>query len=331
MAQRMARHYRRDVRGVSIVTFHSHLAPLVATVEAVCGQTPPPDLLMVHANAADDPELEAIRSALVPHADGIELAVTGSSVNAGFSGAHNANLRSAFDRGCDGVLVLNPDLVLEPDAMVELASAEADCPDPALFGPLLELADPDSLAGSGRIDTAGIVWIFGGRHIDSLQDEPLTHAPAVTTEVAGISGACLYVGRRAFVAVTAVSGEFFDEDFIAYREDAELAYRAQIIGVRSYLVPGARGRHVRGLRGTTRGHDPEIDRLGVRNRFLIAFKYGAERPGGLLAAGLRDVVVVCGVFTTERGSIAGLREAWALRRRMRDKGRALRAMSRRVE
>lgn len=142
--------------------------------------------------------------------------------------------------------------------------------------------------------------------------------------VAGISGACILVPRVAHDRIVSATGEFFDEDFIAYREDAELGLRATVLGVSSYLVPSARGRHGRALRGTERGRDSAIDRLGVRNRFLIAFKYGFQRPGGFWRGLLRDVVVVVGVLVRERSSAPGLIEAWHLRHRMREKAARLR-------
>jgi GT2 family glycosyltransferase len=112
---------------------------------------------------------------------------------------------------------------------------------------------------------------------------------------------------------------------VAYREDAELAHRAALLGVPSFLVPAARGVHVRRLRGTGRGIDPQIDLLGVRNRFLIAAKYGRRRPGGTVGPWLRDAVVIGGVLLRERRSLPGLRDAWHLRRAMRDKGARIRA------
>jgi GT2 family glycosyltransferase len=232
-----------------------------------------------------------------------------------------------FEAGSTAVLVLNPDLVLDPAAIEALQDAERIATGPALFGPVLELAEPGTLAGTGRIDTVGIRWTASGRHLDHRQGEPLDRAPTALTRVAGISGACLYVPQSAFERITTASGEFFDEDFIAYREDAELAFRAGLLGVDCYVVPAARGRHLRRLRGTSRGGDRAIDALGVRNRFLIAFKYGAGRPGRLPATLARDAVVVSAVAMRERSSLGGLRDAWRLRRRMRSKGRQVRRFS----
>jgi GT2 family glycosyltransferase len=157
--------------------------------------------------------------------------------------------------------------------------------------------------------------------LDIGQSAPLQAPSGAPRRVAGISGACLYVPASTYRTVTEASGEFFDEDFFAYREDAELAFRAQLLGIHSYLVPSARGRHCRQLRGTQRQVSVEIDRLGVRNRFLFASKYGLGRPGLAPLVLARDAVVILGVLLRERTSLPGLRDAWQLRHAMRAKGR----------
>lgn len=310
--------------GVSIVLYRSPVESVVATVAGLADQTWPPARIAIHVNSADADSATTVRDAVAPVLGSIPVDVTTSPANDGFAAAHNHALRGLFDAGCTAVVVLNPDLVLDPAALAALVAAEAELPTPALLGPLLELADPSTLQPSGLIDTVGIRWAWGGRHLDARQGEPMTGLPDRPLRVAGISGACLYVSSAAHDRVVAASGEFFDADFIAYREDAELAYRASRVGVASYLVPAARGRHARRSRGTGRGADPTIDRLGVRNRFLIAFKYGTGRPGGMAGGLARDVVVIGAVLTRERSSLPGLREAWRLRHRMRVKGRDVR-------
>jgi GT2 family glycosyltransferase len=316
------------VLGVSIVLYRSPLPAVAATVHALVAQSVPPDLVRVHANATSDDEAHPIQERLASAAGPLRWQLTASRDNQGFAAAHNTALAELFDAGCTAVVVLNPDLVLAPTALAELNAAAQRLPATALLGPVLELADPHTMSATGTVDTLGIVWTRDGRHLDSHQGEPLVDLPAAPVKVAGISGACLYVGREGFDAVRAGSGgEFFDPDFIAYREDAELAYRAAILGVESFLVPAARGLHARRLRGTSRGADAAIDALGVRNRFLIAFKYGRQRPGGMLAPLRRDIVVVAAVLLRERSSLPGLREAWRLRHRMRAKGRQVRGFA----
>ena len=55
--------------------------------------------------------------------------------------------------------------------------------------------------------------------------------------------AALY--RREMLEDTRVAGEYFDEDFFAYREDADLAWRAQLLGWSCLYVPEAIARHGR--------------------------------------------------------------------------------------
>ena len=42
-----------------------------------------------------------------------------------------------------------------------------------------------------------------------------------------------------------LDGEFFDSDFFVYREDADVAWRAQLMGWKCLYAPYARGYHVR--------------------------------------------------------------------------------------
>lgn len=312
---------------MSVVLYRSPRAAMLATMAALAAQTVPPDSVLVHVNEADAADLDDLRSDIAQALGHVSFAVEASSENLGFTGGHNRLLAQLFAAGCSAAVVLNPDLVLDPAALQALDAAASDLGGCVLLGPILELADPVTREGTGRIDTVGIRWTAGARHLDDRQGELLRDLPSAVSNVAGISGACLYVGRAAYHRVVDASGEFFDADFIAYREDAELAHRAHLLGISSYLVPAARGRHIRRLRGTARGVDPQIDALGVRNRFLIAFKYGARRPGSSVAALARDVVVVAGVLVRERSSLPALREAWRLRGRMRDKGRQVRAFA----
>lgn len=317
---------RRSV-GVSIVGFHSDPVALGGALRSLADQTLPPERVRVHLNEASAAEAAAVEAGLQERGLDLSVSLTWSADNRGFAAGHNRLLAEHWAAGMELVLVHNPDLLLHRTAVAVLADAAGRRP-LALHGPLLEQADAVTLRPSGRIDTAGIRWSWDGRHFDQLQGSPLSCAPASETRVPGISGACLAVPRSAHDRIVGVSGEFFDEAFVAYREDAELAYRAGLLGVDSYLQPAARGRHVRRQRGTVRGQDPLIDRLGVRNRFLIAEKYGRRRPGGVFGPTLRDLVVLAAVFTAERDSLAGVIQAWRLRSAMRAKGATVLAVSR---
>ena len=72
---------------------------------------------------------------------------------------------------------------------------------------------------------------------------------------------------------TSVLGEFFDPDFFVYREDADVAWRAQLMGWRCIYTPLARGYHVRNvLPGNRRALPSVINMHSVKNRFLMRLK-----------------------------------------------------------
>jgi hypothetical protein len=104
-------------------------------------------------------------------------------------------------------------------------------------------------------------------------------------------------------------GEFFDEDFFAYREDADLAWRAQLRGWVCWYVPGARAQHGRRVTPERRKSlPPEINRYSVRNRFLLRLK---NQPVVHVArffvpALSRDLIVVGYVLLREWSSIPAI-------------------------
>jgi len=72
------------------------------------------------------------------------------------------------------------------------------------------------------------------------------------------AAAALY--RRAMIEEISIDGEFFDSDFFVYREDADVAWRAQLMGWKCLYAPHARGYHVRKvLPGNRRALPPEIN------------------------------------------------------------------------
>jgi GT2 family glycosyltransferase len=95
-------------------------------------------------------------------------------------------------------------------------------------------------------------------------------------EVFGACGAAaLY--RRTLLTDVAIGGEYFDETFFAYYEDADLAWRAQWQGWRARYAPQAVALHARGWGDTLRKRgrtekDASGPRLALRNRYLMTAK-----------------------------------------------------------
>jgi GT2 family glycosyltransferase len=103
-----------------------------------------------------------------------------------------------------------------------------------------------------------------------------------------------------------VSGEFFDHDFFTYREDADVAWRAQLLGWKCIYDPNASGYHVRKLRpGMRRFLPPEINMHSVKNRFLMRTKN--ITPGvylrNLLPITVRDAGILAYCLLVEHSSL----------------------------
>ena len=91
------------------------------------------------------------------------------------------------------------------------------------------------------IDSTGIVMLPSIRHLDRGAGELDRGQYDRDEDVFGASGAAaLY--RRSMLDDVRVDGEWFDEDFFAYREDADLAWRAQWRGWRCRYVAAATAR-----------------------------------------------------------------------------------------
>ena len=184
--------------------------------------------------------------------------------NIGFSAAHNLLIRRTAS---PYYLALNPDVFARPDYIASLVAAlETDDRVGSATGKLLQADDPT------RIDSTGIYLLPSQRHLDRGQGESDSSRFDYADEVFGVSAAAAMY-RRAMLDDVAVNGEVFDEDFFAYREDADLAWRARILGWKAWYVPSAVALHVRRVTPSRRGELPaDINRMSVRNRFLLRLK-----------------------------------------------------------
>jgi GT2 family glycosyltransferase len=70
-----------------------------------------------------------------------------------------------------------------------------------------------------------------------------------------------------------IDGHFFDPDFFVYREDADVAWRAQLLGWRCIYTPTAVAHHVRTVTPANRRSLPAVINMhSVKNRFLMRVK-----------------------------------------------------------
>jgi GT2 family glycosyltransferase len=195
------------------------------------------------------------------------------SENLGFARAFN---RAARRTTSPFVLSLNPDVVVRPGFIAELVRAAGRGERIGMAAPkLLRVDSPEVL------DSTSLLIDRRRRPRDRGQGELDQGQYDARHEAFGACGAAaLY--RRAMLDDLALDGEYFDEDFFAYYEDADLAWRAQLRGWRCVYAPRAVATHTRGWGDALRkrGHaakDGRGARLALRNRYLMAIKNDAWR------------------------------------------------------
>jgi GT2 family glycosyltransferase len=307
-------------RLVSVVLVTWNDAPYLRRCLTGIAQQTHPDVQLIHVdNASEDDSVGEVRARF---ARCVQIV---NEENRGFAAAVNQALREAHG---EFVLLCNPDAFLESDYIARIVEAldaageEFGMATGKLFrgrGPEIEPTD--------IIDTKGIRMTRSGRHFDIGQGLPDggSEVGGRWSEVFGVSGAAA-VYRRSFIDGVSIDGEFLDEDFFTYREDADVAWRGRLFGWRALYVPDAVGYHVRTV--TPKGRrmlSPITNMHSVKNRFLLRLKnegpYLALRNAPFEL--MRDLIAIGAVLTIERTSLPALSWLWRNRRRVLAKRRAI--------
>ena len=186
-----------------------------------------------------------------------------NSENRGFAQAANAGIAASSG---EYVLLVNPDINFKPGFVAVLAAALESNPDAGSAAPLL-------LRPDGRIiDSAGLVMKKNRKAYDRGRDLPFADGAWTPCRVFGASGAAALL-RRSMLEDVKIFGECFDESFHSYKEDVDLAWRANLFGWKSLFVPEAKALHERGWKVSGRKSVPRAIRINShRNRYLTVIK-----------------------------------------------------------
>lgn len=280
---------------VTLVTCNSQ--PYIrACLEAVLRQDYPVEVVVV-----DNASLDGTRMELAGFQSRVRIIL--NDRNTGFASAQNQAISACRS---DWVLTLNPDVLLHPGFVAGLLdSAQHDARVGTLCGKLLRIGPGFTPLPAPEIDSTGLYFTPNLRHFDRGSGEPDDGRYPLTEYVFGASAAAAMYRREMIEDISQPDG-FFDPDFFAYREDADVAWRAQLLGWRCLYVPAAVAHHVRRVRPGPRGKVPAVLNMhSVKNRFLMRVK---NTTAGVLSEHwaptlLRDVFIVGGCLFYEPSSL----------------------------
>jgi GT2 family glycosyltransferase len=201
--------------------------------------------------------------------------------NRGFCQAFNWAMKQTHG---ELILSLNPDVVVRPGFVAEMVRAMDDDERIGIVAPkLLMTRDPAYLDSTGLfIDRRRRPYDRGQGERDRGQYDrsPDGNGAGGLPVFGACGGAALY--RRTMLLDVSPDGEYFDQSFFAYYEDADLSWRARLREWQCVYAPRAVATHDRGggdrLRKQGRAaKDAQGPRLALRNRYLMTLKN--DSPG----------------------------------------------------
>lgn len=228
--------------GIVVVSYNSarHIEKLLDSLPAAT------DGLRTRCLVVDNKSQDATMSIVRSRDDAVAIEAGG---NLGYAGA--INFGRSLIGPCSSLLILNPDLVLEPGAVVQLYKA-LDQPGTGVAVPML-LSNDGSLYPSTRrepsITRALGDAVFGARWpgrpgwlSETIRGGLAYQHPR---DVTWAGGAALLIAAACDEAV----GDWDDGRFFLYSEETDFAARARRCGYRVRYVPTARARHEDGGSG----------------------------------------------------------------------------------
>jgi GT2 family glycosyltransferase len=281
---------------VTIVTYNSGRF-IKRCLESVLAQRYPNKEIIVIDNASTDGTVDILEQ----FEDRCQIIY--NDENIGFAAAQNQAIRAGTSAW---VLTLNPDVLLLPNFIQALVEGgQMDAQVGAVCGKLLTILASFDLPDKPLVDSTGMYFTPMLRHLDrGSQEVDNGHYLQHEYVFGATAAAALY--RRAMIEDVSIGDEFFDPDFFVYREDADVAWRAQLMGWRCIYTPLARGYHVRNvLPGNRRALPPAINMHSVKNRFLMRIK---NMTGDLylrnwFSITARDLVVLGCCLVREQSSL----------------------------
>lgn len=217
-----------------------------------------------------------------------EAHILRNTQNLGFARSYNQAIRMS---ATDYILILNADIILEPDYLEKLLTAiKKEEKIGSVAGKLLRAHSGESY-GQGFfeiektkiIDSCGLMMKRERRFVNLGEGEEDDGQYDAGKNIFGFCAAAVLY-RRAALEKVKYGHEYFDEDFFSYKEDIDLSWRLKQAGWQAVFVPAAVAYHFRGVPTTAKKYtnlsvakfykkkNRLVRRLSYRNHLLCLIK-----------------------------------------------------------
>ena len=203
-----------------------------------------------------------------------------SEVNTGFAGGYNIGMRQALADGCEYILIVNNDTVIDENLIVNLLNVLKKDSKIGVTVPKIYFAKGHEFHKDRytKDELGKVFWYAGGStdwdNVKSIHrgvDEVDNGQYDKVEETDFATGCCMMFPREVLEKVG-----LFDEKYFLYYEDADLNERIQRAGYIIYYVPTAVLVHVSAA--STGGAGSNLhDYFLTRNRMLFGMRYAPLR------------------------------------------------------
>ncbi len=191
----------------------------------------------------DNSEIDLLINKKYLDEEKLTYAYFGTGKNIGFGAAYNVLIKEAKKNNSDYFLIINPDIIFEPNFLQLLISSLEENNDLSSVAPKLLQWQFDNNCKTNTIDSCGIIIKPALQFFDLGQGE-LDNGQFNTSEILGPSGAASLFKISALDEIRE-GDNYFDEHFFMYKEDCDLVMRMTLKNQKSKLIPEAIGYHDR--------------------------------------------------------------------------------------
>lgn len=232
---------------VSIIALtYNSARHLPALLGSIAKQTYPNIELIVVDNASTDNTVQWLRTQTIRTVDQL----IANPTNVWFTRGNNQGIAAAMG---EWIYVCNDDIVLDDQCIERLVQRGNSNEQIGLVGgKMLKLIDGQP---STILDSAGIILKRSGQAINRGEQEADSGQYNQAETLFGITGAGMLLRRTALEDVRhrhePNSLGYFDDDFVAYKEDVDLSWRLHRAGWQVWYEPTALIYHARSIQHTT--------------------------------------------------------------------------------